>query len=181
MSSKRKPIEVAIIGGGCAAITAAFELTRPEHEHKYHVTIYQLGWRLGGKGASGRGPADRKPCHGYRSNERTTSMTRSSFPVGPTFPSLRRIRRSRAAISRNSSGGTRQIACAPTRSDGCSVSASAICRSNLNTLPTGGEHHADMPRDASVQSAKSRAAAVAVLLRSRRMREVPRATRTAET
>jgi uncharacterized protein with NAD-binding domain and iron-sulfur cluster len=58
------PIEVAVIGGGCAAITAAFELTRPQHQGKFHVTIYQLGWRLGGKGASGRGPADRIEEHG---------------------------------------------------------------------------------------------------------------------
>jgi uncharacterized protein with NAD-binding domain and iron-sulfur cluster len=62
--SNQKPIEVAIIGGGCAAITAAFELTRPEHRGKFHVTVYQLGWRLGGKGASGRGPHDRIEEHG---------------------------------------------------------------------------------------------------------------------
>ena len=59
-----KPIEVAIIGGGCASIATAFELTRPEHQGKYHVTIYQLGWRLGGKGASGRGEAGRIEEHG---------------------------------------------------------------------------------------------------------------------
>ncbi len=53
-----------MIGGGCGAVTAAFELTRPEHRGKYHVTVYQLGWRLGGKGASGRGPADRIEEHG---------------------------------------------------------------------------------------------------------------------
>lgn len=62
---EKKPIEVAIIGGGCAAITAAFELSRPEHRGKYHVTVYQVGWRLGGKGASGRGPADRIEEHGF--------------------------------------------------------------------------------------------------------------------
>jgi uncharacterized protein with NAD-binding domain and iron-sulfur cluster len=60
----QRPIEVAIIGGGCASIAAAFELTRPEHKGAYHVTIYQLGWRLGGKGASGRGPAGRIEEHG---------------------------------------------------------------------------------------------------------------------
>lgn len=59
-----KPIEVAVIGGGCAGIAAAFELSRPEHRGRYHVTVYQLGWRLGGKGASGRGPADRIEEHG---------------------------------------------------------------------------------------------------------------------
>lgn len=56
---------MAVIGGGCAAITAAFELTRPAHQGRYHVTIYQPGWRLGGKGASGRGPADRIEEHGF--------------------------------------------------------------------------------------------------------------------
>jgi uncharacterized protein with NAD-binding domain and iron-sulfur cluster len=60
----RKPIKVAIVGGGCAGVAAAFELSRPEHEGKYAVTIYQLGWRLGGKGASGRGPAERIEEHG---------------------------------------------------------------------------------------------------------------------
>ena len=58
------PIKVAIIGGGCASITTAFELTRPEHHGKYQVTVYQLGWRLGGKGASGRGPSGRIEEHG---------------------------------------------------------------------------------------------------------------------
>ena len=60
----RKQIEVAVIGGGCASIAAAFELTRPEHNDKYHVTVYQQGWRLGGKAASGRGPAGRIEEHG---------------------------------------------------------------------------------------------------------------------
>jgi uncharacterized protein with NAD-binding domain and iron-sulfur cluster len=59
-----RPIKVAIVGGGCAAVTTAFELTRPELGNRYAVTLYQLGWRLGGKGASGRGPADRIEEHG---------------------------------------------------------------------------------------------------------------------
>ena len=46
--------KVAIVGGGCAAMAAAFELTRPERGGEFEVTVYQLGWRLGGKGASGR-------------------------------------------------------------------------------------------------------------------------------
>lgn len=45
-------------------MAAAFELTRPEHRRKYHVTVYQPGWRLGGKGASGRGPGRRIEEHG---------------------------------------------------------------------------------------------------------------------
>jgi uncharacterized protein with NAD-binding domain and iron-sulfur cluster len=59
-----RPVKVAIIGGGCAAMATAFELTRPQHQGRYQVTVYQLGWRLGGKGASGRGPADRIEEHG---------------------------------------------------------------------------------------------------------------------
>jgi uncharacterized protein with NAD-binding domain and iron-sulfur cluster len=62
--TRQHPVEVAIVGGGCAGITAAFELTRPELQGQYRVTVYQLGWRLGGKGASGRGPADRIQEHG---------------------------------------------------------------------------------------------------------------------
>ena len=59
-----RPIQVAVVGGGCAALTAAFELTRPEHHGRYAVTVYPMGWRLGGKGASGRGPSGRIEEHG---------------------------------------------------------------------------------------------------------------------
>jgi uncharacterized protein with NAD-binding domain and iron-sulfur cluster len=59
-----KPVKVAVIGGGCAAVTAAWELSRPEHAGRYEVTIYQEGWRLGGKGASGRGRHGRIEEHG---------------------------------------------------------------------------------------------------------------------
>lgn len=47
---------VVILGGGMAALTAAFELTDPSNPRSadLDVTLYQLGWRLGGKGASGR-------------------------------------------------------------------------------------------------------------------------------
>lgn len=61
---REQPIRVAIVGGGCAGITAAFELTRPEHRGRYAVTVYQQGWRLGGKGASGRGEHGRIEEHG---------------------------------------------------------------------------------------------------------------------
>ncbi|HEY8926162.1 MAG TPA: FAD-dependent oxidoreductase [Polyangia bacterium] len=62
--SRHRQVRVAIIGGGCAGLTTAFELTRPQHRGKYAVTVYQSGFRLGGKGASGRGPADRIEEHG---------------------------------------------------------------------------------------------------------------------
>ena len=51
------PKRVAVLGGGVSAMTAAFELTRPERAGEYDVTVYQMGWRLGGKGASGRNRA----------------------------------------------------------------------------------------------------------------------------
>ena len=62
---RTKPIKIAVVGGGCASIAAAFELSRPEHSGKYDITVYQLGWRLGGKGASGRGTAGRIEEHGF--------------------------------------------------------------------------------------------------------------------
>ncbi len=61
---RQKRVKVAIIGGGCASVTAAFELSRPEHEGRYEITVYQQGWRLGGKGASGRGVNGRIEEHG---------------------------------------------------------------------------------------------------------------------
>lgn len=55
MSEARKKIKVAVLGGGVSSMTAAFELTSSkELREKYDVTVYQMGWRLGGKGASGR-------------------------------------------------------------------------------------------------------------------------------
>jgi uncharacterized protein with NAD-binding domain and iron-sulfur cluster len=55
---------VAIVGSGCASLTTAFELSRPELEGRYEVTVFQQGFRLGGKGASSRGPAARIEEHG---------------------------------------------------------------------------------------------------------------------
>jgi uncharacterized protein with NAD-binding domain and iron-sulfur cluster len=47
--------KVAVLGGGVGAMTTAFYLTSfPGWRERYDVTVYQLGWRLGGKGASGR-------------------------------------------------------------------------------------------------------------------------------
>lgn len=42
---------VAVLGGGMAALTAALELAKLD---RYDITVFQMGWRLGGKGASGR-------------------------------------------------------------------------------------------------------------------------------
>ncbi|WP_213737669.1 FAD-dependent oxidoreductase [Bradyrhizobium sp. dw_411] len=56
--------KIVICGGGIAGLTAAFELTRPEVRDAYDVTIYQLGWRAGGKLASGRDDRGRNIEHG---------------------------------------------------------------------------------------------------------------------
>jgi uncharacterized protein with NAD-binding domain and iron-sulfur cluster len=50
-------VKVAILGGGMGAMSAAVALTEidPKGE-KYEITVHQLGWRLGGKTASGRNP-----------------------------------------------------------------------------------------------------------------------------
>ncbi len=49
--------KIAILGGGAGALAAAFGLTEaPGWQERYEITVYQMGWRLGGKGASGRNP-----------------------------------------------------------------------------------------------------------------------------
>ena len=56
---KRK--RIAIVGGGCAAMAAAWDLTSHDSPDPCDVTIFQMGGRLGGKGASSRNTID-----GYR-------------------------------------------------------------------------------------------------------------------
>jgi uncharacterized protein with NAD-binding domain and iron-sulfur cluster len=58
VTEKGGKTKVAVLGGGVGAITAAFELTAPHLRGRYDVTVYQPGWRLGGKCASGRGGPD---------------------------------------------------------------------------------------------------------------------------
>lgn len=46
---------VAVLGGGAGGIAAAFALTATQAlRDRFEVTVYLPGWRLGGKGASGR-------------------------------------------------------------------------------------------------------------------------------
>lgn len=57
--SERK--KVAVLGGGIGALSAAYELTStPRRRARYDVTVYQQGFRLGGKGASG---VNRRQAH----------------------------------------------------------------------------------------------------------------------
>ena len=56
---------IAILGGGVGAVTAAFHLSQDGWEQRFEsITLYQQGWRLGGKGASGRGTQNRIEEHG---------------------------------------------------------------------------------------------------------------------
>jgi uncharacterized protein with NAD-binding domain and iron-sulfur cluster len=57
---------IVILGGGIAGLVTAFELTSPPdwRERIESVTLHQMGWRLGGKCASSRGPDGRIQEHG---------------------------------------------------------------------------------------------------------------------
>lgn len=49
---------IAVLGGGIGSLAAVYGLTHePDWQKRYDITVYQLGWRLGGKGATGRDPA----------------------------------------------------------------------------------------------------------------------------
>ncbi|PJZ51441.1 NAD(P)-binding protein [Leptospira adleri] len=53
MADKKE--KVVILGGGLSSLVTAYEITsQPGWEKKYDLTLYHMGWRLGGKGASGR-------------------------------------------------------------------------------------------------------------------------------
>ncbi len=56
---------LAVLGGGPASLTAVYWLTSDEElRDRYDITVYQMGWRLGGKGASGRDANGRIEEHG---------------------------------------------------------------------------------------------------------------------
>lgn len=51
-SPKRR---VAVLGGGIGSLAAVFQLTQNKSwRQNLEITVYQMGWRLGGKGATGR-------------------------------------------------------------------------------------------------------------------------------
>jgi len=63
-------IKVAILGGGCGGLAAAWSLTAtPELRERFEVTVHQRGWQLGGKGASGRMAQDGNSQAGHRIEE----------------------------------------------------------------------------------------------------------------
>ncbi len=55
MSTRRR---ILILGGGPSGLSTALSLTdpvaNPNWRDEYDVTVLQLGWRAGGKGATGR-------------------------------------------------------------------------------------------------------------------------------
>jgi uncharacterized protein with NAD-binding domain and iron-sulfur cluster len=57
----RRPVRVAIVGGGCAGLAAAWHLSQ---QPGYEVHVYEKSWRLGGKGASVRDRDGRIRDHG---------------------------------------------------------------------------------------------------------------------
>jgi uncharacterized protein with NAD-binding domain and iron-sulfur cluster len=63
--SETRKTRIAVLGGGPSAMSALYWLTStPELRARYDITVYQMGWRLGGKGASGRGEDGRILEHG---------------------------------------------------------------------------------------------------------------------
>ncbi len=82
MTDKKK---VAILGGGPSGLAAAFGLTAtPALREAYDVTIYQAGWRVGGKCASGRaGPENKVEQNGthylFGCYDNTLELGRASY------------------------------------------------------------------------------------------------------
>jgi uncharacterized protein with NAD-binding domain and iron-sulfur cluster len=66
MSNTKRKKKILVLGGGLSGLAAAHELTNyPGWNDHYDVSLYQMGWRLGGKCATGRGGKnDRIEEHG---------------------------------------------------------------------------------------------------------------------
>ncbi len=56
MSAVAEPKQrVAVLGSGLGSLSTLMALTgQPDWQNQYEITVYQMGWRIGGKGASGR-------------------------------------------------------------------------------------------------------------------------------
>ncbi|MGZ8339811.1 MAG: NAD(P)-binding protein [Telluria sp.] len=75
--------KIAILGGGAGSLSAAWHLSSPPGwQERYDITVYQQGWRLGGKGASGRNAA-----HAQRIEEHGLHILFGSY--ANTFAMLR--------------------------------------------------------------------------------------------
>jgi uncharacterized protein with NAD-binding domain and iron-sulfur cluster len=61
----RRRQRIAVLGGGMGGLAAAWRLSEPGWDRDFEsITVYQRGWRLGGKGASSRGLHGRVEEHG---------------------------------------------------------------------------------------------------------------------
>ncbi|MCO4763762.1 MAG: NAD(P)-binding protein [Myxococcales bacterium] len=63
-ASPQSPRKIAILGGGLGGLATALHLTNNNKGADLDITIYQMGWRLGGKCASSRGEHGRIEEHG---------------------------------------------------------------------------------------------------------------------
>lgn len=93
--------KIAVLGGGLGSMAAlAWITSQPDAEALYDITVYQMGWRLGGKGASGRGVGKRVEEHGlhiwfgfYENAFKTMRMAlaeiaKATPPPVATFPDV---------------------------------------------------------------------------------------------
>lgn len=56
MNTEPKKKKIVILGGGTSSVTTAMLLSKEGWQDKFEsITLYQMGWRMGGKGATGRG------------------------------------------------------------------------------------------------------------------------------
>jgi uncharacterized protein with NAD-binding domain and iron-sulfur cluster len=82
--------KIAIVGGGPAGLAAAFELTKTGRCPGDCVTVYQTGWRLGGKCASGRDNRRRIVEHGlhlwFGYYENAFRLLREAYAELPNAP-----------------------------------------------------------------------------------------------
>jgi uncharacterized protein with NAD-binding domain and iron-sulfur cluster len=86
--------KIAILGGGMAGLSTAYHLTKTlELRRRNRVTVYQLGWRLGGKAASGRDAEGRNLEHGlhvwFGCYENTFKLLQELYDARPPSPGAR--------------------------------------------------------------------------------------------
>lgn len=96
-----KKTKIAVLGGGLGSMSAlAWITSAPGARERFDITVYQMGWRLGGKGASARGPGKRVEEHGlhiwfgfYENAFRTmrealAEIAAQDPPIVATYPSV---------------------------------------------------------------------------------------------
>jgi uncharacterized protein with NAD-binding domain and iron-sulfur cluster len=86
--------KIAILGGGIAGLSTVYQLSKtPALRERYEITLYQLGWRLGGKIASSRDQMGRNLEHGlhvwFGCYENTFAMLQELYASGAPGGPLR--------------------------------------------------------------------------------------------